>query len=281
MSVRFFDFSRFHGKQPQGSTLIRVHQLVKYWDEADHYKYGENPDVLIFQKVYTTPDFKFPINFEGVKILDICDPDWLDEASIVETAQAMDAVVCPTETLADFIRQFHTNVHVIPDRFDVEIIPEPKQHTDEAKTVVWFGYSHNSEALKPAIALLDELNLKLIFISNDDPFPHRHSTRPHKDWYTFIKYDESTIYDDLQKADFAVLPDGFRPQDVFKSNNKSIKANLAGLPVAKTSDEVKHYMDANNRHKWFDDNHATIKEDYDVRKSVEDYRNIIKEISEK
>ena len=50
-----------------------------------------------------------------------------------------------------------------------------------------------------------------------------------KDYYTFVKYNEDTIYDTLKKADFAVLPDGMRPTDKYKSNNRTIKANLAGL----------------------------------------------------
>ena len=46
-----------------------------------------------------------------------------------------------------------------------------------AKTVVWFGYSHNIEALKQAIPLIEELNLNLIIISNDDPIANRWGLR--------------------------------------------------------------------------------------------------------
>lgn len=279
--VRFFTYSRFHGKSEQvGSTFIRVNQLIKYWDEADLYKYGENPDTLIFQKVFVQPDYQFPVHFQGKKILDICDPMWLEGYDVVETANAMDAITCPTEPLAEFMRQFHDNVHVIPDRYDMSILPQPKTHKGKAKTVVWFGYSHNVTILKPALPLIEELGLKLIIISNDDPIYNRFSKRKKEDWYTFIKYNEDTIYQDLQKADFAILPDGFRPVDIFKSNNRTIRANLAGLPVAKDSDEVKHYMDAVNRRKWFDDNYDIIKSEYDVRKSVEQYKGIISKLSE-
>jgi len=276
--VRFFDFSRFHGKSPQGSTQIRVIQPIKYWDEAERYKYGENPDVLIFQKVYMLPDYKFPRDFEGIKILDICDPDWLDQANIVETCNAMDAITCSSENLAKFVRQFHKNVHVIPDRFDLEVIPKPVQHISKAKSVVWFGYSHNSVLMKQAMTLLDELDLKLTVISNDDTFLHQFSKRNYKDFYTYLKYDEDTIYQELQKHDFAILPEGYRPQDHFKSNNKTIKANLAGLPVAKTADDVRLYMDAKERQAWFDTNYAKIQEEYDIRKSVEQYKGIIDEL---
>ena len=278
--VRFFLYSAFHGKdKPVGSDYIRAIQAIKYWDEAELYKYGENPDCLIFMKVFISPDYQFPKNFKGKKILDICDPMWLEGYDVVETCNAMDAVTVPTETLAEFMRQFHSNVHVIPDRFDVEILPKPKEHKEEAKTVVWFGYSHNAETLKPAMQLIDELTLNLIVISNDDPIMNRYSTRDKDTYYKYLKYDEDTIYDQIKKADFAVLPDGFRPVDPFKSSNKAIKANLCGLPVAKTSDDVREFMKAENRRKWFDENYSIIKEQYDIRKSVQQYKDIINEIS--
>jgi hypothetical protein len=273
--IRFFDFSRYHGRSESGSTYIRVNQLIKYWPEAGKYKYGENPDVLIFQKVYMTPDYLFPAHFEGIKILDICDPDWLEDAAIVETCNAMDSVTCPTEALAEFIRQFHKNVVVIPDRFDIALLPPPKTHTKQAKTVVWFGYAHNAELLKPAIPIIESLKLKLLIISDDDPIAHRWGLSNYQEYYTFVKYNEETIYTELQKADFAILPDGFRPQDRFKSNNKTIKANLAGLPVAKTADEVNAYVSPKERRKWFEQSYDTIKGEYDVRKSVDDYKGII------
>lgn len=277
MVVRTFDYSQFHGKaEPVGSTYIRVDQLIKYWPEAAKYKYGENPDVMIFQKVFCSPDYKFPINFKGIKILDICDPMWLEGVDVVETCHAMDVVTVPTESLAEFIRQFHKNVIVVPDRFDLETIPPPKAHQGLARTVVWFGYSHNIDTLRPAMDIINEMNFNLVIISNDDPIANRWAmNRPNLDWYTYIRYNEDTIYEDIQRADFAIFPDGMRPIDRFKSNNKTIKANLAGLPVAKTADEVRHYIKATNRTKWFDTNYDNIKTEYDVRKSVEQMKGII------
>lgn len=277
--IRFFTYSQFHGKsEPVGSDNLRVNQLIKYWPEADLYKFGENPDVLIFNKVFISQDYKYPKHFEGIKILDICDPMWLEGFNIVETAQAMDAITCPTETLAEFIRQFHNNVVVVPDRFDIEILPASKQHIDAAETVVWFGYSHNAELLKPAIALIEELKLNLLIISNDDPIANRWGLRDKKDYYTFKRYNEETIYDDLQQADFAILPDGNRPEDIYKSNNKAIKANMAGLPVAKTPEDVHLFMEAKNRQLWLDNDYGLIKEQYDVRNSVSDMKDIINKI---
>ena len=277
--IRFFTYSQFHGKtEPVGSDYIRSHQLIKYWPEAKLYKYGENPEALIFQKVFMSQDYQFPKHFQGKKILDICDPMWLEGHAIVETVHVMDAVTCPTEALAEYMRQFHSNVVVIKDRFDLEMIPKPKKHIQKAKTVVWFGYSHNADALRAAIPLIERLGLNLRIISNDDPIVNRWGMRPKDAWYKFVKYEEATIYDELQKCDFAILPDGNRPEDRFKSNNKTIKAQLAGLPVAKTPEEVELYMDAKARQKWFDDNYAEIAREYDVRNSVNEMKELIRSL---
>ena len=72
MVVRFFPFTKFHGKKSAGSTNIRVNQVIKYWPEADNYKYGEKADVMIYQKVYWLPDWRYQEHFDGIQILDIC-----------------------------------------------------------------------------------------------------------------------------------------------------------------------------------------------------------------
>lgn len=278
--IRFFTYSQFHGKRPPvGSTQIRVNQLIKYWPEADLYKYGENPDVLIFQKVYCTQDYKFPAEFENTTILDICDPDWKDFANVRETVEAVDAVTCPTEPMAKFLRQMTDKpVVVIPDRFDLEAIPEPKKHKGDIKKVVWFGYSHNSDPLEYAMPTLVRMDLELTVISNQDPMVWRWASEQYKEKYTFVKYDEQTIYQELQKADVCILPKGNRPEDRFKSNNKTIKAQLAGLPVATNSDELEALITGQDRQKHIDEIYATIKEEYDVRKSVEQYKDLIKRL---
>lgn len=277
--IRFFTFSAFHNKHPiAGSTQIRVQQLIKYWPEAGNYKYGENPDCLIFQKVYVTPDYRFPLNFEKKKILDICDPDWMNGVTdIALTISGMDAVVCPTKNLQKFLQQLTDKpVVVIKDRFDIALIPNTcKVHKRPAKEVVWFGYSHNAEALRYALPLLEELNLKLTIIADDDPLIWRFHTRPHEEYYTYHKYEEETIYELLGKADMALLPKGDRPQDVFKSNNKKIKAILAGLPVAYDAKTIRKFVDADARNEYMMLHYVDTREEYDVRKSVEEYKELI------
>lgn len=275
MVVRFFTSSQYHGKPvPTGSDYIRAYQLINNWDEADIYKYGEFPDVLIFNKVFIVPDYHFPKHFENIKILDICDPMWLEGVNVVETCQAMDAITCPTEALAEFIRQFHRNVVVIPDRFDLRVIPPYKQPKGRAKKVLWFGYAHNVINLKPAMPYIRDAGVELVIISNEDPQIQRWGVD-----YTFVRYDDETIYQEMQKCDFAVLPDGYRPQDKYKSNNREIKANLAGLPVAKTPEDIDLYMTEEGRKDWINTKYEIIKAEYDVNKSIEQYKHLINKLT--
>jgi hypothetical protein len=279
LSVRYLTYSQFHNKNPVvGSTYIRVDQLMKYWPEAELYRYGENPDVLVFQKVYCSDDYQFPRHFENIKILDICDPDWLEGLSVAEMARAMDAITVPTEELAKFMRQLTDSpVYVVPDRWDVRAMKSPREHRVKAKTVAWFGYSHNADTLKPAIRTINELGLNLLLISNDDPILHRFDTRPKDEYYTFKKFSQDTIDGLLRTADFAILPGDYRPIGRFKSNNKTTKAILNGLPVATTGEELRAFVEPEARQKYMLEHYDTIKEEYDVRKSVAQMKEIIAE----
>lgn len=288
MNIRFFTFSQFHNKVPvTGSTHIRVHQLLKYWPEAKLYTYGENPDVLIFQKVYVAQDYQFPVHFENIKILDLCDPDWLNGVTgIKETIDAVDAVTCSSLGLVEFVKQMTDKpvIH-IADRFDLSPLPRPKRHTATATTVVWFGYRHNAETLRYAMPLINELGLKLVVISDDDPMAwqwipgqagddFRHTN------YKFLKHHEETLYTDLQRGDFCILPYGTRPIDPFKSNNKTIRAILAGLPVAHDADQVKSFMNPGVRRDYMEMHYSKTIKEYDVKRSVEEYKALIERIKE-
>ena len=276
-SVRYLTYSMFHNKDPiVGSDFIRVEQLMKYWPEAKLYKYGENPDVMVFTKVFSAYDYKFPNHFENIKILDICDPMWLEGLDVAETARNMDAVTCSTQALTDFMQQLtNSPCYFVPDRWDVDLLPKPIEHTQKAKTIVWFGYSHNAALLKPALRTINELGLNLKVISNDDPVIHRFDSKPKEEYYQFVKYDNATLVKELQTADFALLPVDYRPIGRFKSNNRTTHAVLAGLPVATDGDSLRQFIEPEARQKYMLEHYDIIKSEYDVRKSVDEMKKII------
>ena len=223
------------------------------------------------------PDYKLHEQMKCIKILDLCDPDWLEGAPIKATVDAVDAVTCSSQGLVDFIRQITDKpVVLIPDRFDLNIIPNIKKvYTGKARSVVWFGYRHNSDLLKPAINLIEKHNLKLTVISNEKPVFMQYGKEVK---FEFVKYDEASIYTELIKHDFAILPAGNRPIDIFKSDNKTIKANLAGLPVAFDDITLEKYIDPKNRQDWFDTNYDIIAKEYDVKNSIKQLKELIDEI---
>lgn len=282
MVVKAFTMEMFHAKQNVGSTKIRVHNLIKYWPDFSLYRYGDLPDVMIFQKVYVGKDYKFPKTLPCIKILDIADPDWLEGVPIKETVDAMDAITCPTEPLAEFIRQLTDKpVRVIKDRFDLTEFPSRKIHRGQAKTVVWFGYHHNASALKLAVQSIERRGLRLKVIADQDPFASRWAFKPKEfeSKYEFVKYQPDTAYLEIQKADICVLPKMNRPQDKFKSENKTVIAQLLGLPVAVNAEELDQLMTAEQRNLNINAMYDKLKQDYDVNKSIKEYKDLIDEIS--
>lgn len=282
--ICFFTAELFNGKAHIGSTKLRVHNLIKYWDEASLYKYGAKADVMIYQKVYTTFDFKYQEHFKGIQILDICDPDWKDtpDIYITQTMNLMDAVVVPTESLRKYLKQMtKTPVHVIKDRFDLTDFPNPKVHTGTLETAVWFGYSHNADNLKFAIPSLEKRGINLTVISNEDPHAYRWAldqNEYHDKHYKFLKYNLETVYAEIQRADVTVFPEGHRPFDKFKSENKTIMSQLCGVPVIKNADELEALTKPEARNEYVANVYATIKEEYDCRKSVAEYKELINDI---
>lgn len=279
MIVRFHTFEQFHNKKGVGSTLIRVHNLIKYWPEAGLYKYGEKADALIFQKIYATPDYDFPIAYkEGIKILDICDPDWLDGHQIKRTVDGMDGVVVPTETLKEFLSQLTTKpIKIIRDRFDLEKIPTAKYHSGKAKKIVWFGYAHNAETVRMAMSTIKDRGYEFTIIANEDP---RWPSNYIQSKYHYVKYSEETFFKDLQEHDIVLFPKGLRPVDRFKSENKTIKAWLAGMPVAKDLADLKAFDEAEIRNREGREKRQFAIKNYDCKISVSEYKAFIKELQD-
>lgn len=273
MSIRAFTFERYHGKGRVGSTRLRVNQLMKYWPDYQDYKYGENPDVMVWQKVYIQSDWRFIQHFEGIQILDICDPEWMEKQHVVETMEYMNGVVVPTEAMAEFLSQMTDKpIKIIPDRHDLSKIPPPKVHKGKLKSAVWFGYSQNAEVLKDTLPTLQKMGIELTVISDDNP----HWLGEHK----YLRFDEDTIAQDLQTFDVCILPQGNRPRDRFKSNNKTTLAWLCGLPVVKTAEELANMTDAKSRNEYAKTMSEIARRDYDVRLSVKEMKAFIEELKE-
>lgn len=272
ISTGIITYEQWHNKQA-GSSKIRGKYLAKYWDEAELFKSGRKYDTVIYQKVYWIDHAK---QFKGLKILDICDPDWLAHEPVAEMMQYVDAVTCPTENMANFMKQFGKPVRIIQDRHDLDEFKENKQARKDCKMALWFGYSHNFHTMKNVGCHLARLGLSLKIVSNS--FIQYDEECKEK----FIKYSDDPVKNNWEflEADLAILPKSVRLQDRFKSNNRKTTCWLIGLPVAETLEELEKLMYYEYRKKEGIEKRIYARENYDVKLSVEEFKQFIKELNE-
>jgi hypothetical protein len=272
-------FEQFHGKENIGSSRIRGHWLAKYWPEAEISKHGGTYDVMIYQKVYWLEHARM---FQGIKILDLCDPDWYHWGHRVkQMIDLCDAVTTSTLELAKFIVQITDKpVWYIPDRLDPEMFNFPqKEHIGEAKKAVWYGYSENFPMLIPALPSLikygyDEL---IVIASNRSPFKIP-KQQEGKIQLLNLPWTKDTANADIQKGDIVINPKSNKGKWKYKSNNKTINAWALGMPVAHNDSELEKFKSAEARQKEAKEKFQLVKDKFDVRQSVEEYKNLINEI---
>ncbi len=260
-----------------GSSRIRLRWLLNYWPEAEEYVIGKEYEILLFQKVYWGSMMK---NFEGIKILDLCDPDWLENHPVFEFVDMCDAVTTSTEALAEYMRKMRPKAFIqcVPDRV---YIPEHKPiktvHEGALRKVCWYGYHGNIQYLRSTFDELIKRGIELTIISSqvyDPPFAYRDKLK-----LTNVPYDYNTIFKEIVKHDAVIMPDSVGDEKAkYKSNNKTISAMAQGMPVIKVPDDIDRLMDPKERQKESRRALQEVKDNWSVEKSVDDYREIIEKI---
>lgn len=276
MKVGFATFEDFYNRAPNsvGSTMIRVSWLLKYWKDAEVYKVGRHYDVMVFQKVYWDDMAE---KFPGLKIMDLCDPDWIEGKPVMNYLHKMDVVTTSTDELADYIRKFvDIPVYTVPDRVDLEQYEMKKTSWGEGpiKSAVWFGYSGNFRYVVPALEELAKHNIKLTTISDQPPHMPRIYT------HTAIEnilYSQDTITDILPNYDIALLPKttGIDLRGKYKSNNKTVQCQALGLPVVRDLEDFKRLMNPDERKKEAQTKRKEVEDKYDVKMSIKQMKDII------
>jgi hypothetical protein len=254
-----------------GSSRIRGRWVRKYCPEIEAFKNGTHYDVVIYQKAYYKEHMQ---QFKGVKIFDICDPDWMDGRPITEVADMVDAFTVPTQAMKDFITQVTDKpVVIIPDRIDPdEHTPIKETHEGKARTVVWFGYSSNQVVLNQCLIGLRAMGLNLAVISE----------RPYREADVNLPYNFGTICEDLTKHDIILLPDYKTDRrHKFKSPNKTLTGWALKMPVASTPEDLERFMSADERNKEAEMRYNEVMTEHHVRNSGPQYleliNNLIKE----
>lgn len=254
-----------------GSSRIRGRWVMKYCPQIEEFKNGVDYDVVIYQKAYWKEHMQ---QFKGIKIFDICDPDWFENRPIREVIEYMDAITVPTVALQEAIQQMTDKpVWCIPDRIDpAEHLPVKERHIGKARSCVWFGYGQNHQMLDIAINVVHRHNLQLVVISN---------TRYH-DADVHVDYNYQTINQELIKHDFVIMPT--YNGDIkfkYKSNNKTLTSWALRLPVAREAEDVERFLDPLERAKESDLRYTEVIGKYHVELSGREYLQLIKEIQTK
>lgn len=271
MKIGWLLFENYHQRKNIGSSRIRGHWIIEQIKEAELFKQGEAYDVVVFQKTY----FKeFIREFNGLKVLDICDPDWLDGLEIVNILKYIDLVIVPTEKLKESISKFtEKNIVVIPDGVKFDGLPKPKEHQGKAKKVCWFGYSQNIAVLDQTLMKLRKLGLKLKVISDGNYQSGEMRIEN-------VKWDINTVNEEIQECDFCLLPEWIKGRNAYKSNNKTLQAWALGMPVASTPQDLERFMDAEERNKEAKEKYEFVKENYDVNIISKKYKEEIQKAYE-
>ncbi len=277
MKCGILSFEQYQGKRKNwaGSSRIRGEWLIKHWKDAELFKHGEEYGCVIYQKSYWIEHAK---NFKGIKILDICDPDWYYWGyQVVEMINEVDAVVTSTEELKNTISKFTTKpVLCIPDRMDLDFHSCKKFHQGRAKNVVWFGYSTGFEMIKPVLHFLKKFELGLIVIS-DSSFSLPSSFIEHIELRN-IPWTLETVNNDIIQGDIVINPKMKKGKWKYKSNNKTLTAWALGMPVADNVEDLEKFLDPEERQKEVKLRLEEVKEKWDVKLSVLDYQNLIREL---
>ena len=241
MRTAILTFEQFHGKKSIGSSRIRGHWIVKHWQEAgadigscELFKHGGDYDAVIYQKAYFVEHARM---FKGIKILDLCDPDWLFWGyKLKEMIEEVDAITTSSLEIAKFIAGMTDKpIAFIPDRIDLKALPAKKEHTSKVTKVAWYGYAENFPILDSAAPLIKKLGLELIVISNS---VYSAPSGIQGLQITNLPWTEEHYLNDIMKADIVINPRFHKGKWKYKSNNKTTLSWALGLPVAHDQGEL-------------------------------------------
>lgn len=280
MKIGLLTFEQHLGKKEVGSSRIRGHWIVRNWQKAgieigdiELFKFGQKYDAVIFQKAYF---MEYARAFKGIKILDLCDPDWLDWSfRFKEMIEEVDAITCSSENLVKAVQKFTNKpVYFVPDTVDLSIMPEPRQHAGPAKTAVWFGYSQNFPILDSCIGALMKRGLSLVVVA-DNVYapPAAFSELELKN----LPFSQNHLKD-IQLGDICLNPQFTKGKWQYKSDNKTSIARAVGVPVAHSQEELDVLLDGEARQKASVEGYQFVKENRNVLGAVQLYKNIINSI---
>ena len=267
-------------KNSMGSSRIRGRWLWENWDGAEEWKVGGDYDAMIFQKVLWNDMME---RYDGIKILDSCDPTWLEGVDYFKTVDMVDAVVTSTDALRDYILKMRPGKKVvtIKDRIEFKEHSEVKTvHATKIKRVVWFGYSKNYQYVEPAIKILKDLGIHLTVISDSRIMLGAHyADKLDFRWY---KYEYSTIHARLIECDAGLFVENrgkVSLEGKYKSENKRTTCMALGLPIVLVPEDFDRLATVEARTEDAKEKLEYVKKNYDISISVSEYKSLLDVLS--
>ena len=169
---------------------------------------------------------------------DCCDPFWWFEDH-TETISLIDAAVFSTLALKqDFEREFPSvKTYLIPDRIEKAHYTKLRAHTEQQSLrLIWFGLWFNRFSIYGALSALERLRKRYALDLSLTIFDDRPDKPLEYDTHIPINYQQWKLEHEaetLAAHDLAILPPYPEPWGLLKSNNKTLSAWAAGLPVSK------------------------------------------------
>jgi glycosyltransferase involved in cell wall biosynthesis len=174
-------------------------------------------------------------------ILDYDDAIWMsDEKNVVKKLLRFPSktksiikwsykVSCGNDYLADFAKQYNSNVFVIPTTIDTEGLHNiQKKHKADSKVIGWTGSQSTLKYLDAIVPVLQQLEKTISFtfivICNKDPKIKLKN-------YKFYSWNNLTEIEDLLKMDIGIMP---LPDDEWskgKCGFKALQYMALGIPA--------------------------------------------------
>lgn len=261
------------------SARIRAEWVAKYWDGAEVYDGTQSAteyEVLVFQKCYLTATAQRFAQYGDVRVADICDPEFLDPRKVTRLhahLDRMDAVVVPTEPLAEWFRRWLPTC-VIPDRLDLEAhelrTGDEEPYFPGEVGLVWLGGWQNYATLETMLPIITTAGLPLVTIA-DQLYPGLPFVR----WEGVEQANEW-----IKRFDILLNPQPPGSPWKYKSNNKTLTAWACGVPVAHDVRELYELLDLTPEERFAlgQERRREVEERWDVRLSVEQWKRVLEEV---
>ncbi len=276
--IGILTFEQWHSTVDIGSSRIRGSWIADNWLNAELFVIGRKYSIIIFQKAYW---IDYASTFDGIKILDVCDPDFLDwNSPCIAMADRCDAVTASTQLLASVLSQYtKTPCYCIPDRLHPDLLDVTRKiHKSNgvAQTVAWFGYSANYPSLDLAIPDLLHYGItRLIVISRLDTPYVLPAYAVGRIQLTFIEWNFDTLSSHLFKADLVINYRLDYGRWRYKSDNKSVLSWAFGLPVAHSACELEAFLSDDARESEACRRLAQVRAQYDIEQTIREFQSIV------